>query len=366
MPRLSRCLHLADRLSLHGGADHHLRDLLAAQAPVTVVVGRIDGPVTPPPGVTVLRCRGLASAVASERGLRELEPLLASASIVHVHNVMNPTALALAVGTGRAVVTVQDHRVFCPGPGRTLPDGAACAVAMGPQACETCLPDAGYRDRTLALTWARRDALVGARLVVLSQYMADALDAAGLPGAVVLPPPVAAAPSPGPVGDHYLLGGRLVSHKGVDLALQAWEAAGRPLALHSAGEGPLAEALSGVRPLGWLDRAAWRQALRAARALILTPRWQEPLGIAGLEALAEGTPVIGWATGGMADWAGAGASLVTAGDVAGLAMQLQALSGDDARVAELGRAGWEAVRERPGAEELHARLESIYASAGAT
>ena len=47
---------------------------------------------------------------------------MAAADVVHVQNVMNPTALTRLVSSGRAVVTVQDHRVFCPGPGRTPPD----------------------------------------------------------------------------------------------------------------------------------------------------------------------------------------------------------------------------------------------------
>ncbi len=358
-------LHVADRLSLRGGADLHLRDLLKHQAqsgPVTLVVGRVAAGASVPPGVALHRCRALASPIASGRGLARLAPLLDRAEVVHVHNLMNPTALARVVATGRSVVTVQDHRVFCPGPGRTLPDGRSCDRQASLEVCEACLPDLAYRERTLALTEARRLALQGARLVVLSRYMADELRDAGLGEAVVIPPPVRAAGEPSSVGDHYLLGGRLVNHKGVMAAWQAWSDAGRPQPLRVCGEGSLAGSLEGAENLGWLERDAWRSSLRRARALILTPSWQEPFGIAGLEALSEGTPVVGWCTGGMADWEGSGLLRVPVGDTAGLSSLLAQLSLDDEQVRLAGHAGWKRVSLRPSVESLHTRLEAVYTS----
>jgi len=37
-------------------------------------------------------------------------------------------------------------------------------------------------------------------------------------------------------------------------------------------------------------------------AFFTSPRWQEPFGIVGLEALTMGVPVVTWASGGVADW----------------------------------------------------------------
>ncbi len=362
-----RRLHLADRLALRSGADLHLRDLLCWQArrgPVTLVVGRVEPGVRAPDGVRLARCRALASAVPSRRGLAQLSPLLDQADVLHLHNVMNPDVLARVTETGRAVVTLQDHRMFCPGPGRSLPDGAHCARPMSSTGCAECLPDPEYRDRTLALTRARRDAVAGAQLVVLSRYMADECAQAGLPGARVIPPPVQAAEAPSPVGHGFLLGGRLVSHKGVQAGWRAWQAAGCEGGLAAAGEGPLASSLVGVEQLGWLDRTAWRRALRGSRALIQTPHWQEPFGIAGLEALAEGTPVVGWPTGGMVDWARDGCVWVDRGDETALAQALQDLDRDSAQAAGVGREAWRSVRQRPPTQALHERLEAVYASIG--
>ena len=332
----------------------------AAAGPVALAVGRVEAGAEPPEGVALHRCRALASPVAATRGLDTLEALLGEAAVVHVHNVMNPLALARAVETGRAVVTVQDHRVFCPGPGHSLPTGARCDRVFGDGACASCLPDPDYRARTVALTAARREGLRGAVLVVLSQYMAGALAAAGLPGAQVLSPPVTAADTPGPLGDHLLIAGRLVGHKGVDLLHAAWEAAGRPLPLKVAGDGPLRDALPGAEHLGWLSRPAWRAAARAARAVLVAPRWQEPFGIAGLEALAEGTALAGWATGGMAEWCHPGLLAIPAGDTEQLAGLMVRLSWDEELCRVAGHAGWQRVRERPGPGALHGVLQGIY------
>ncbi len=105
--------------------------------------------------------------------------MLAANDVVHLQNIMNPTAMAMAVECGHAVVTVQDHRVFCPGQGRTLSDGRPCTVAMTDKACRACVPDDAYRRSTLTLTRRRLDALRGAEIVVLSRYMAEQLDGGG-------------------------------------------------------------------------------------------------------------------------------------------------------------------------------------------
>jgi glycosyltransferase involved in cell wall biosynthesis len=60
---------------------------------------------------------------------------------------------------------------------------------------------------------------------------------------------------------------------------------------------------------------------RRARALLLPSRWQEPFGIAGLEALSFGVPVVAWDSGGVGEWH-PGPGLVRWGDVEALARAL--------------------------------------------
>lgn len=353
-----------DRLSLRGGADQHLLDVIASLrrrgGSVVVACGRVSGDAVPE-GVTVVRVRALSRMVADHRQLDRLTPLVATADVVHVQNVMNPTALSRLTQSGKAVVTIQDHRVFCPGPGKTLPDGSPCRVVMSADACRACLPDADYRQQVLALTQARRAALSRAQLVVLSKYMAAELSAIGLPGAAVIPPwiaPTELLPQP---GDGFLMGGRLVVHKGIERALQAWRAAETSLPLRVAGAGPLAAGLSGVTALSWLPRPALLQVMSASRALLFPSRWQEPFGILGLQALSVGTPVIVFPSGGTEDWSAAGC--VAVGSVAEMAAAISALSRAPARAVALGAAGQAAVRDRFSEDVQMTALLAVYAAA---
>ncbi|MFT4976541.1 MAG: glycosyltransferase involved in cell wall biosynthesis [Myxococcota bacterium] len=357
-----RLLSVTDRLSLRGGADLHLRDVLTAAAArgaaVTLACGRIDADAQPPPGVRVVVVRGLSRMVADHRRLSKLAPLLEQAEVVHTQNIMNPVALAQISATGRAIVTVQDHRVFCPGPGKTMPDGSVCQGPMEEARCTACLPDADYRRAVLALTCARRDALRGARLVVLSQYMADELAAVGLPGAAVIPPWIPVSEGARGPGAFFVLGGRLVSHKDSVRAWRAWDAAGRTLPLVIAGEGPLEAELEGTERRGWLGREALQTLLSQARALLFPTRWQEPFGILGAEALACGTPVICVLSGGMTDWAGEGC--IHAESDEEMVEAIRALAAAPGHAVALGAAGRAAIRARFAEAELSARLWTLY------
>jgi glycosyltransferase involved in cell wall biosynthesis len=114
-----------------------------------------------------------------------------------------------------------------------------------------------------------------------------------------------------------------VESKGVHDAVEAWRQSGVGLPLVIAGTGRLREALSerDVEVRGWVDRAELSSLYGRARALLMPSRWQEPFGIAGLEALAFGVPVVAWDSGGVREWH-PGPGLVAWGDVNGLAREL--------------------------------------------
>ena len=357
-----RIVYLTDRLDRRGGAAAHLRQVVTWAVSgghrVTVAAGSFAAP--PPEGVEAVRVRGLGTAVASPAGLARLGPLLASHDVIHVQNVMNPVALERAAATGRAVVTVQDHRFFCPGPGRTLPDGRPCRAVMSEAACAACLADGGYRARMLALTAARLASVRGARVVVLSGYMQRELEQAGLPDAVVIPPWIEPGPGREGPGRTFLLAGRLVAHKAPEDGWRAWREAGTPLPLEVAGSGPLASALEGARRLGWLDPPAFDEAIRRARAVLFPARWQEPFGIAGMEALARGVPVIVAESGGVAEWARVGCLRVAPGDVDAMAEAIRRLAEDPDLAVRLGREGRRHVLERFSRARIAPRLEAVY------
>jgi glycosyltransferase involved in cell wall biosynthesis len=299
-----RILHITDRLSDRGGAYRHLQGIAAWLAAhghdVHVAAGRDEGALFAGqrhvvPGVEAREARPV-----------ELGPLVAAVrpDVVHVHTVVNPCVLEWA-RMQSSVVTVQDHRYFCPTRGKWKTSGEICRDAMQPDVCAACIDDEAYRREALALTETRRRALAGQRVLVLSRYMERELRTVGV-DAQVIPPFVhgldLAATSNG--RPCVLFVGRLAEHKGPRDAVEIWRRAGIELPLLMAGTGPLRDELAsaGAEVLGWMDPGALSRTYRRARAVVMPSRWQEPFGIAGLEAMAMGVPVVAWDSGGMGEW----------------------------------------------------------------
>jgi glycosyltransferase involved in cell wall biosynthesis len=327
-----RILHLADRLTARGGAYTWMlgvvEGLIEAGHEVRLAVGARDGSVAAPCKVDVRG--GLDSRTEAPV---ELDDLLGSfrPDVVHVHNLMNPRALEWAVAHPRTVLTVQDHRVFCPTRGKWTAGGEVCRQPMAPETCASCFDDDAYFREILALTGRRLAAVRRVKAVtVLSRYMREELVRAGVsPLRIRVVPPFVegfdhgATPAGGPC---VVFVGRLVAAKGVLEAVEAWRRSGVDLPLALAGAGPLREDLESqaskshrpIEVLGWLDRERLSAQYRRARALVLTSRWQEPFGIAGIEALSFGVPVAAWESGGIAEWH-PGPGLVPWGDVNALA-----------------------------------------------
>jgi D-inositol-3-phosphate glycosyltransferase len=160
-----------------------------------------------------------------------------------------------------------------------------------------------------------------------------------------------------PEGLLALLLGTLSERKGADVFAAGLELAGAALAAEAPradsgapgwiglmlGDGPMAADLAAVHPSVLQRRAvpadqvpAWLQAVD----VVVVPSRREPLGLAAVEALACGTPVVASAVGGLRDVVRDGANGLTIppGDPAALAAALRRL--DDPELRErLGDAG---------------------------
>jgi glycosyltransferase involved in cell wall biosynthesis len=157
--------------------------------------------------------------------------------------------------------------------------------------------------RVLLSRWRQWDALAAMRV---DRYVANsAITAARVRRyfaceAEVLHPPVELERfSPGPVGAHYLVLAELMAHKRIDVAIRAFNALRLPLVV--VGDGPewrRLRRLAGptVRLTGRLDDGEVADLLRSARALVVTA--EEEFGIAAVESLASGRPVIALGAGG--------------------------------------------------------------------
>jgi len=164
----------------------------------------------------------------------------------------------------------------------------------------------------------------------------------------------------------------LVARKGLDVLLNAVaELAQRGLRPHiwCAGEGPeraalvaQAEALGIAAQTRLLGQRADVGDLLAACDVVVLPSRREGLGVAALEAMAVGRPLVASAVGGLADAVADGVTglLVPPDDPARLAAALEVLLRDPALRASLGNAAARHVAERFSAEQLVDAYERLY------
>lgn len=244
---------------------------------------------------------------------------------------MNPDVLEQAgkLDGVTKVLTVQDHRFFCPGKGKWTEDGEVCSERMSEELCTKCFAtedDAYYREIS-TLTQERFEALKRFRVVVLSNYMKRELGLPDVHVVHVIPPFVHGldaniAPDGPPC---VLFAGRLVEAKGVLDAIEAWKRSGVELPLVLAGTGTLRDELDGCEVLGWVSHDRMAALYRRAAAVLMPSRWQEPFGIVGLEALTMGVPVVAWESGGISEWHPG--PLVPWGDIDALAFELRTAIG---------------------------------------
>lgn len=193
-----------------------------------------------------------------------------------------------------------------------------------------------------AVPWPARAVLRRARVVISpSEALAaearrlGARDVRVIPVGVDLPERVGQEADP----PHVLYAGRLSPEKGVRELI----AATRGLPLVVAGDGPLGTEVP--QALGMLppDRLSERY---AEAAVVACPSLREGFGMACLEAMAHGRPVVASAVGGLLDLVVDGETglFVPPGDVAALRSALERLLGDAELRRRLGAEGRERAR----------------------
>jgi colanic acid/amylovoran biosynthesis glycosyltransferase len=240
-----------------------------------------------------------------------------------------------------------------------------------------------YRRRLLPTIYQRRLAALqreAAAFVCVSGHIRDRLIERGFPEAklhvlrygVELGELPAGFPGSGPI----LFVGRFVEKKGVTHLIEAvrrLESEGATVPLVLIGDGPLAPALKeqaralrNATFLGWQPRDAVLRHMRAALAVCVpsvTAASGDTEGLPSvvLEAMAEGTPVIGTRHAGIGEAIADGRSglLVASGDAAALAAAIRRMHDDPAARQAMGAAARERVEACFDAMRQSQRLEEL-------
>ncbi len=124
---------------------------------------------------------------------------------------------------------------------------------------------------------------------------------------------------------------------------------------------------AGVELLGYRDHPDVLAALARASIAVVPSRWQEPFGLAALEAMACGAALVCSPRGGLPEVAGAAAVYAEPDDTAALAAAIMALAKDPERRAALAAAGRARARLfdlRPTLAALAALRSSVLAAPG--
>jgi glycosyltransferase involved in cell wall biosynthesis len=219
-----------------------------------------------------------------------------------------------------------------------LPSGLAAAATGRPFVVQLWGTDVALAQHA---PWAARRVLGRARLAVCASHelagearRLGAREVRVIPNGIEVPADVREPDDP----PHVLYAGRLSAEKGV----RELVAATRGLPLVVAGDGPLRDEVPGA--LGMVPHDELLRLYEEA-AVVACPSRREGFGVACLEAMAAGRPVVASSVGGLRDLVVDGETglLVPPGDVAALRAAIEQLLGDAGLRERLGRAARERV-----------------------
>lgn len=285
--------------------------------------------------------------------------------VVYVHKLARLDLLNDLVCSQLPLVRmVHDHDMWCQRSSRYFPwSRTACTRTAGWGCAMTCSVVRGSGPLGIKLAWPGlklRELELCRRFdrhITVTGFMRDELVRHGIDATTVsILPPV---PRPAPDGfqaDHagrtILYVGQLLRGKGVDFLLRAcarltqpdWRLVVIGDGSHRAACASLASSLGiagRVEFTGWVQQEELHRFYAHARCAVVPSVWPEPIATIGLELMHHALPVVGFDSGGMADWLDDGkvGYLVPPRDVAAMAGRIDRLLGDRGLAARLGAEG---------------------------
>ncbi len=306
--------------------------------------------------------------------------------IAHLHNIyhhLSPSFLPVLEERGIPVVmTAHDYKLICPN--YTLFDGRnICEKCRGGKSYQVllsrCYPGSFPKGITLAVE-AYLHKLLGTYskcldvIIVPSRFMKETMVRFGIPEKKISFIPNFVDPVPTEIqngsGEYILYFGRLAREKGLPTLIGAMQSYSE-ISLVIAGDGPARSDLERmcverkILNVDFVGRKNAREIIRlieGSRFTVLPSVWYENCPLSVLESMAHGKPVVGADIGGIPDLIDDGTDglLFEAGNEADLGEKIGRLVKDREFCVELGRKGYQKVKEFYN-KEVHCRsVLSVY------
>ncbi len=360
-----RVLHVHERAGFHGGVEQILYDTAHGLAGLGWPQGLLHSDSEPQPDFLA----AFEQTFDSESVLQDFAP-----DVLFLHKTENAGQVQRLAERLPTVRMVHDHDLVCMRRHKYFPIGTrVCDRPAGIDCylhlCFVQRPGTGSLLPIRLVGVGERKRAIRAhgkvrRFLVGSEWMRRELVVNGIPAErVEIVPPIPAAlgeirsvpPSDAP---EVLFVGQVIRGKGVDLLLRALAQVSPPWHATVVGTGnhldtckDLAKDLEieeRVHFAGWVPHDELTPFYVDAALTVVPSRWPEPFGMVGIEAMARGRPVVGFAVGGIADWLEDEVTglLVQEADTVAMAAAIGRLLGDAALRLRLGEAAVQRVRER--------------------
>jgi len=307
--------------------------------------------------------------------------------VAHFHNtffMMTPSVYSACKSMGVPVVqTLHNFRLLCAN-GLFFRQGHVCEECRS-HSLRTGIKYGCYRhSRVLTWgvvrmleehwqqdTWQHKVDL----FIALNDFARGKFIEAGLPAEKICVKPNSLAFDPGPrdnVGDYFVFAGRLTEEKGISVVLEAFKYLPAEK-LMVMGDGPLKASsqnyikkygLQNIRLLGHLEKAAYYEIFKKAKAVIVPSLWYEQYTLVIIEALACGIPVIASRLGSLQEIVVDNQTglLFNPGDVQDLIQKINMLTNNSSGIRAWGKAARSVFEGKFSAQMNYEKLMSLYLS----